>query len=78
MVNQNTWRIVLIDDEEDIRDVMSITLRDEGYQVDTSADGFAGVEKCKEDPPQIVITDIRMPKMNGIAVLEAVDRKSVV
>ena len=72
MVNQNTWRIVLIDDEEDIRDVMSITLRDEGYQVDTAADGFAGVEKCKKDPPQIVITDIRIPKMNGIAVLEAV------
>ncbi len=74
MPNQNTWRVVLIDDEEDIREVMSIALNDEGYRVDTAPDGFAGVEKCKEDPPQIVITDIRMPGMNGIAVLEAVKK----
>jgi PAS domain S-box-containing protein len=74
MPSNQPWRIVLIDDEADIRDVMSITLSDEGYQVDTAADGFAGVEKCKEDPPQIVITDIQMPRMNGIAVLEAVKK----
>jgi two-component system NtrC family sensor kinase len=74
MPDQNSWRVVLIDDEEDILDVMSIVLSDEGYQVDTAADGLTGVEKCKEDPPQIVITDIRMPGMNGIAVLEAVKK----
>jgi two-component system NtrC family sensor kinase len=74
MPHRKPWRVVLIDDEEDIRDVMSITLSDEGYQVDTAADGFVGVEKCKKNPPQIVITDIRMPGMNGIAVLEAVKK----
>lgn len=74
MFGDNSWRVLLIDDEADIREVMSIALSDEGYQVDTAADGFAGIEKCRTAAPQIVITDIRMPGMNGIAVLEAVKK----
>lgn len=64
------WKIVLIDDEEDIRDVMSIALSDAGYDVRAAADGEAGLRMCTEAPPQIVITDIRMPGMDGLQVLE--------
>jgi len=64
------WKIVLIDDEEDIRDVMTITLEDAGYYVMTAENGEAGVRLCHENSPQIVITDIRMPKMDGIQVLK--------
>jgi PAS domain S-box-containing protein len=65
-----TWAIVLIDDEEDIREVMSIALADAGYDVRAAADGEAGLRMCFEAPPQIVITDIRMPGMDGLQVLE--------
>ncbi len=69
---QNGWRIVLIDDEADIREVMSLTLRDAGYHVDTAADGKAGLALINNTYPQIVVTDIRMPQMGGLEVLEKI------
>ncbi|MEW5724793.1 MAG: response regulator [Thermodesulfobacteriota bacterium] len=66
------WRIVLIDDEPDLREVLSLTLQDAGYQVWAASDGRSGVGLCREKSPQIVLTDIRMPGMNGLEVLEAV------
>jgi two-component system, NtrC family, sensor kinase len=66
----DSWGIVLIDDEEDIRDVMSVALVDAGYDVRAAADGETGLRMCIEAPPQIVITDIRMPGMDGLQVLE--------
>ena len=66
------WKIVLIDDEKDIREVMTIALTDSGYQVHSASDGPAGLALCEKFAPQIVITDIRMPGMTGIQVLEAV------
>jgi len=66
------WQIVLIDDEADIREVTAITLQDAGYRVVTAADGQAGLALFAEYAPQIVITDIRMPRMDGLAVLESI------
>lgn len=63
------WRIVLIDDEDGIRKVMHIALKDEGYDVHTAADGDAGIRLCHELKPQIALTDIKMPGMDGIQVL---------
>ena len=74
MENANNWKIVLIDDEEDIRDVITFTLEDAGYTVATAEDGQKGIGLCQEIVPQIVITDIRMPKMDGIQVLESLKR----
>jgi len=68
------WKIVLIDDEKDIREVMSLVLEDAGYYVITAHDGATGIRLCKETAPQIVITDIRMPGISGIQVLEAVKK----
>ncbi|MBC8391621.1 MAG: response regulator [Deltaproteobacteria bacterium] len=72
MDQPSDWKILLIDDEKDICLVMTITLEDAGYQVVTAQDGDTGIRICKEASPQIVITDIRMPGMSGIQVLEAV------
>jgi PAS domain S-box-containing protein len=72
MASPSGWKIVLIDDEKDIREVTSIALEDAGYQVAAAPDGASGIRLCEEQSPQIVITDIRMPGMNGIEVLEAV------
>jgi PAS domain S-box-containing protein len=69
------WKIVLIDDEEDIREVMAIALQDRGYWVETAAEGAAGIRLCEEALPQIVITDIRMPGMDGLQVLETIKKQ---
>lgn len=70
MPTQPPWKIVLIDDEPGIRKVTGIALRDAGYDVASAADGPEGLALCAEVRPQIVITDVRMPGMDGIAVLE--------
>ena len=66
------WKVLFIDDEEGICNVMSITLEDAGYKVLTAQDGMSGIEICHKDSPQIVITDIRMPNMDGIEVLKKI------
>jgi two-component system NtrC family sensor kinase len=75
MANPSDWRIVLIDDEQDIREVLSISLQDAGFNVKTAADGTAGIELCNKFEPQIVITDIRMPGLDGLQVLATVKQK---
>lgn len=72
--NQTEWTIVLIDDEQDIREVVGIALEDAGYRVFSAQDGLAGVKLVQEHMPQIVLTDIRMPVMDGIQVLETLKR----
>jgi len=69
------WTVLIIDDEEGIRKVMSITLEDAGYQVLTAQDGESGLRLCLEKSPQIVITDIRMPGMDGIGILQKIKEK---
>ncbi len=76
MVNSNAWKVVLIDDEEDIRDVLTLTLRDSGYEVFSAPDGKSGLRMCEKISPQIVITDIRMPGMDGLQVLETLKNKN--
>ena len=75
MATSASWKIVLIDDEKDIREVMAISLQDAGYDVDTAADGATGLKLCEDNSPQIVITDIRMPGMDGLQVLESIKQK---
>lgn len=66
---------MIVDDESDIREVMALTLEDAGYQVETASDGEAGLRRCAEAAPQILVTDIRMPKMDGIQLLETVKHR---
>jgi len=63
------WRVLLIDDEADIREVTSLILVDAGYTVKAAADGEAGLVLFDQFDPQIVVTDIRMPRMDGLEVL---------
>ncbi|MCK8600945.1 ATP-binding response regulator [Desulfoferrobacter suflitae] len=66
------WKLLLIDDDPGIRKVMSIALQDAGYEVLTAADGESGVALCGKERPKIVITDIRMPGIDGIEVLKRI------
>jgi len=76
MNDVSEWKIVLVDDEADIREVMAIALADAGYVVHTASDGKTGLRLCETVAPQIVITDIRMPGMTGIEVLEEIKKRN--
>lgn len=67
-----TWRIVLVDDEADICEVLGVSLEDAGYEVETARNGETGLQLCHTFRPHILITDIRMPGMDGLQLLEAV------
>ena len=66
-------KILLVDDDEAIRRMFSESLqKEEGFVVDTSADGNQALLKIAQTKPDIIILDIAMPELNGIQVLEVV------
>ena len=64
--------ILVIDDETGILDTLRILLKNEGFDVTTAQGGKAGLEQLKSSAPDIVLTDVRMPQVTGIDVLQAV------
>lgn len=69
-------RILVIEDEASIRRVLVKILSEENntYQVDEAEDGLVGIEKIKKEDYDLVLCDIKMPKMDGVEVLEAVKK----
>ncbi len=67
-------KLLLVDDEPDILRVLSISLKADGYEVMTAPSGQEALSIFGNDKPDIVITDIKMPGMNGIEVLREVKR----
>jgi len=65
-------KLLLIDDEEGIRKVFSISLKSDGYDVATAASGQQGIDLFQQEFFPIVLTDIKMPGMDGIEVLRRV------
>jgi PAS domain S-box-containing protein len=65
-------KILLIDDEADILRVLSMTLKADGYQVVTADNGEDGLALFNRESPDIVLTDIKMPGMDGIEVLKQI------
>src|SRR5688572_10691098 len=68
----NLPSILVIDDESGILDTLRILLKNEGFEVTTAQGGKAGLEQLKASAPDIVLTDVRMPQVSGIDVLQAV------
>jgi PAS domain S-box-containing protein len=66
------WKVLLIDDDAGIRRVTALALEDAGYDVITAPDGPSGLELCRTEDPQIVITDVGMPGMDGLEVLRRI------
>jgi FixJ family two-component response regulator len=65
-------KILLVDDEEGIRKVLKITLESLGYEVSLAPDGEAGLKSAIEKKPDIIITDIKMPGIDGIELLKRI------
>ena len=64
-------RLLVIDDEENMRHMLSAMLRKSGYEVDTAADGREGLQIIDKHRYDFILCDIKMPKMDGMAFLKA-------
>ncbi|MHB8811148.1 MAG: sigma-54-dependent transcriptional regulator [Desulfobulbaceae bacterium] len=69
-------KILVIDDDESLRRVLEYTLQEEGYEVFTAASGEEGLALFEERQPALVITDMKMPGLNGFQVLKEVKERS--
>jgi len=65
-------KLLIIDDEEGIRKVLALSLASDGYDVSAAATGEEGIEIFKKESPSIILTDIKMPGMDGIEVLKQI------
>ena len=63
-------RILIVEDEPDIRFMMRLILESAGHNVTEAKDGAAGLMSVKSAPPDLVITDVIMPGMNGLDFIE--------
>ena len=68
-VMESKGRILVVDDEVNARNALLELLRDEGYAVETAADGLKALGKMEEFAPDLVVTDLKMPGMDGIQLL---------
>ena len=63
-------RILIVDDEANARAALSEILQDEGYITETAADGFKALGKLEDFAPDVVLTDVKMPGLDGISFME--------
>ena len=67
---QSKAKILVVDDDPDIREAISAVLEASSYEMVTACDGEDGLAKLKEERPDLMILDLLMPKMDGFAVLK--------
>src|SRR5881394_1814886 len=60
--------ILIIEDETDVADLLSLNLRKAGFSVSTAVDGVTGLQKARDDRPDFIILDLMLPKMSGLEV----------
>ncbi len=63
-------KILIIDDDEDIRDLLSYNLEKEGFLIETAQNGLEGIKKALTFHPDLILLDVMMPEMDGIEVCE--------
>lgn len=73
--NSFPYRILFVEDDQALREVGEMLLQSKGYEVLCAEDGFEGLNALKRSLPDIIISDLRMPNMNGFEFLSVVRRR---
>ena len=74
MAKKHAPQILVVDDEKNIRDIMEAFLMLNGYEVDTAQNGKEALDKISSNNYDVVITDLQMPKMDGMELLEKIPK----
>jgi DNA-binding NtrC family response regulator len=72
---KNMKKILVIDDDEAIRTLYEMELRDAGFHVETADSGSKALQMIENDPPDLITLDIRMPGMSGLEVLGEIRKR---
>jgi two-component system phosphate regulon response regulator PhoB len=64
----SSTRILIIEDEQDVVDLVTLHLRKAGFEVSTAIDGAAGLRKAREESPALIILDLMLPRMPGLEI----------
>jgi len=75
-LRSENFKILLVDDEPDILEIISYTLKSDGYLVFTAENGIKAIELAKKVKPQLIILDVMMPEMDGIEACEIIRNDS--
>jgi len=68
----NTFKILLVDDEQDFLDPIAFWLESKGYKTRTASNGKIALQRIQEELPHIILLDINMPEMDGIETLKQI------
>lgn len=69
------YRVLVVEDDKEIRDGIGIYLKSQGYEVVKAADGMEGLKSILENPPHLAIVDVMMPRMDGITMVMKLRQK---
>ncbi len=69
MAHASEKRILVVDDEPDVRNFLAAFLEDAGFNVDTAVDGVDALEKLEQNPPDLMTLDMVMPRLSGVKVI---------
>lgn len=69
-------KILVVDDDKDLTDILSYALKMKGYSVFTAADGAQGIQRFREENPDLIILDLSLPKMDGFEVCKTIRQES--
>jgi two-component system alkaline phosphatase synthesis response regulator PhoP len=71
-MDQSKYKILLVDDEEDIVEFLTYNLEKEGFNVVTAVNGQEAIQKAKKELPDLIIMDVMMPKMDGMTAVQEI------
>ncbi|MBW2466878.1 MAG: response regulator, partial [Deltaproteobacteria bacterium] len=76
MGTKNNRKVLTVDDDEFVREILAAYLEDSGYEVLQAENGLLGLEKFRSEKPDLVMLDLRMPEMDGLEVLGHITNES--
>lgn len=71
-MDNSKYKLLLVDDDDDIIEFLSYNLKREGFQLNTASNGEEAIEKAKKQLPHLIIMDVMMPVMDGITAVEEI------